>query len=199
VLSNASMLLCSKWGEFVSIFIRESDDVADLDTLLLPASSAPYELTRGNAQRVEHEATTCVDVVSMGKVLPIELHKVPVARSAMHLQNVYCDTIIMEMVSTGELQSSIHIVPPTEDLTDTLETIKHLCEQFVKMHGILPSEIALHWLVCLQLLADGHNCIYGRLCNGTECPKEEMVRIPFVTSIVNREDMIVVRGETWRR
>lgn len=179
--------------------MRQSSDVADLETVYLPVA----------AQHTDRELDTLIDVTaalfiparntpretcvaSFVSSTPPLIGASPARREA--LQDFYPRDNTIGVTSDIYHLYTMQTLCPTPSLLDTLITIEHLCKLFLLQRGSLPLEISLHWLVCLELMAYGHSSFCFALDNDSGAFSQPVRNIPFVASLTESEHMIVVRG-----
>jgi hypothetical protein len=142
------------------------DDVVDVETLLLP-------------------------------VIPLPRSDIQLAGTS--LAENFKGTAIMNTSDRSTQMPELQARFPVGDRCDKLAAIRDLCEQFFARWGTVPTDISLHWLTCLEFLADGRSGVHGTFHDGRIQLNEDeacsnQIMIPFVASLMEGEDMIIVRG-----
>ncbi|HTI14727.1 MAG TPA: hypothetical protein VL461_09190 [Dictyobacter sp.] len=172
----------------MTIITQTSNDVADQETLMLPTPLLEQSSILPDPQLPESDHLIAINTDEFAPSSGV----FPVAE----LQ----DEAILDISGAEEGTKEIRGVWANQDVLTVLETSKHLCEQFVGTYGIWPTEICLHWLSSLELLAQGYNGIYiyqdeqavqyGYMAL-PDVPA--ILKIPFITNLSEQEDEIIVR------
>ncbi|GCE30839.1 hypothetical protein KDA_63230 [Dictyobacter alpinus] len=189
----------------MDIFMRQPNDVTDIDTVYLPVAGKSMHDTFERETEVvpvlfQPPRDTLQEIFTTPIPEVMATSPTSLERSSYtlkHQRDSYAQSIALDIVVDKVYSYAIQTICPTRNVRDTLITIEYLCDLFLARRKALPLEISLHWLACLEMLASGHSCFSYTFSDQRKASSYlagDVVEIPFFARPMENENMIIVRG-----